>query len=236
MNRDEAIAHVRQRLSSLAFETPTVGALALSRLSYALPSSEAIKGVDAAGIAKDIIRKTIRHSHQANGGLAQDGRGSWAWFSRHVTENDRRWDFEVEVEIDVAGTAVITSVRVVRPGDDEPDPDDPDSPPEVEPRAPLTDADLLPHGMLACPCCGHATLSERGMYQICPICFWEDDGQDSADADEARNGPNRVSLTAGRASYLAIGASVEKDLPHVRKPTREEVQLRRFDAAGREVT
>ncbi|WP_442934511.1 CPCC family cysteine-rich protein [Micromonospora sp. CPCC 205546] len=24
-----------------------------------------------------------------------------------------------------------------------------------------------------CPCCGHATLSERGSHEICDECWWE---------------------------------------------------------------
>jgi hypothetical protein len=45
-------------------------------------------------------------------------------------------------------------------------------------------------GMLyACPCCQAKTLSERGGYDICQICFWEDDGQDNHDADTVRGGP-----------------------------------------------
>ena len=27
----------------------------------------------------------------------------------------------------------------------------------------------------ACPCCGYATLDARGEYDICAICWWEDD-------------------------------------------------------------
>ncbi|MFC3990026.1 CPCC family cysteine-rich protein [Actinoplanes siamensis] len=41
-----------------------------------------------------------------------------------------------------------------------------------------------------CPCCGHATLSERGSYEICDECGWEDDGQDNHDSAVVRGGPN----------------------------------------------
>ncbi|MFF1770133.1 CPCC family cysteine-rich protein [Streptomyces sp. NPDC058249] len=34
-------------------------------------------------------------------------------------------------------------------------------------------------GPYGCPCCGFLTLDERGSYEICPVCFWEDDGQDA---------------------------------------------------------
>ncbi len=230
----ELIRAIRAGADALRFESPTRGAIALTTLRWGLPASERHPGLSEAEIAFAIIRRTIRHSHRVDGGLDQYGNGSWLVFSRHVSEGDRRWDFEVDVAIDLQGQAMITDVRVVRPDDDVPDPDDPDAEP-IAPRAPLTAADLLPHGMLACPCCGHATLSERGFYQICPVCFWEDDGQDSADADVERGGPNRVSLRTGRATYLAIGASVEADRAHTRAPTREEVQLRRFDAEGNEI-
>ena len=40
-----------------------------------------------------------------------------------------------------------------------------------------------------CPCCGHPTLSERGVYEICPECGWEDDGQDDHDSAVVRGGP-----------------------------------------------
>ncbi|EJB9782664.1 hypothetical protein MXI60_003206, partial [Salmonella enterica subsp. enterica serovar Meleagridis] len=28
-----------------------------------------------------------------------------------------------------------------------------------------------------CPCCSYLTLPERGQYDVCPICQWEDDGR-----------------------------------------------------------
>ena len=30
--------------------------------------------------------------------------------------------------------------------------------------------------LFACPCCLYQTIKERGQYEICPVCFWEDDG------------------------------------------------------------
>jgi Cysteine-rich CPCC len=29
-----------------------------------------------------------------------------------------------------------------------------------------------------CPCCGCLTLDDRRRFEICSVCFWEDDGQD----------------------------------------------------------
>jgi len=77
---------------------------------------------------------------------------------------------------------------------------------------------------LRCPCCGFKTLGERGNYEICPVCFWEDDGHDDDDADEVLSGPNdNLSLTAGRTNYLEFGASRKQDLPYVRPPLPEEM-------------
>jgi len=29
-----------------------------------------------------------------------------------------------------------------------------------------------------CPCCASRTLTLRGGFEMCPVCWWEDDGQD----------------------------------------------------------
>jgi hypothetical protein len=76
---------------------------------------------------------------------------------------------------------------------------------------------------LACPCCRCRTLRERAGFEICPVCFWEDDGQDDADADEVRGGPNGdLSLTEARANYLVFGACEERLVDKVRAPAPEE--------------
>ncbi|MFD6332064.1 CPCC family cysteine-rich protein [Streptomyces niveus] len=53
-----------------------------------------------------------------------------------------------------------------------------------------------------CPCCGFLTLGERSSFEICPVCFWEEDGQDDHDADRVRGGSNgRLSLTEARRNF-----------------------------------
>ncbi|MFD7947021.1 CPCC family cysteine-rich protein [Streptomyces sp. NPDC059744] len=78
-------------------------------------------------------------------------------------------------------------------------------------------------GPYSCPCCGFVTLDERGSYEICPVCFWEDDGQDDQDADRVRGGPNgRLSLTEARRNFHAMGACDERCTQFVRDPLPDE--------------
>ena len=74
-----------------------------------------------------------------------------------------------------------------------------------------------------CPCCGYKTLCERGGYEICQVCFWEDDGQDDHDTDEARGGPNgSLSLTQARLNYKGCGAYDPKFQRNVKSALPEE--------------
>ncbi|MGX6601672.1 CPCC family cysteine-rich protein [Micromonosporaceae bacterium Da 78-11] len=84
--------------------------------------------------------------------------------------------------------------------------------------------DEQPGVRLACPCCGYLTLPSRGGHEICPVCGWDDDGQDDHDADELRGAPNKVSLTEARANFLEFGASERRRIPRVRPPEKSEVQ------------
>lgn len=54
-----------------------------------------------------------------------------------------------------------------------------------------------------CPSCGYLTLDQRCSWEICSLCFWEDDGQDDFDADKIFGGPNGdVSLTDYRIKFF----------------------------------
>lgn len=79
-----------------------------------------------------------------------------------------------------------------------------------------------------CPCCGHRTLRERGGFEVCPVCFWEDDGQDDVDAHVDRGGPNGGStLWQARTRFLKYGASTGSG-PHVRRASADEPKVRHW--------
>jgi hypothetical protein len=53
-----------------------------------------------------------------------------------------------------------------------------------------------------CPCCNYPTLPSWFDYDICYLCWWEDDGQDDDDADRVKGGPNSdYSLTEARTNF-----------------------------------
>ncbi|MFC7677457.1 CPCC family cysteine-rich protein [Paenibacillus sp. GCM10028914] len=66
--------------------------------------------------------------------------------------------------------------------------------------------------LLPCPCCNYETLVQRGEYDICPVCFWEDDGNN----DPSRySGPNHMTLSAGRRNFEKYGVCSEEDVKSV---------------------
>jgi hypothetical protein len=74
-----------------------------------------------------------------------------------------------------------------------------------------------------CPCCHNRTLIVRGGFELCPVCWWEDDGQDDADADAVRGGPNGgISLADARENYQRLGACDFLFARKVRPPRPEE--------------
>ncbi|MGE3174814.1 MAG: CPCC family cysteine-rich protein [Planctomycetota bacterium] len=84
---------------------------------------------------------------------------------------------------------------------------------------------------VACPCCGFLTLEDPGGFEMCPVCWWEDDGQGDADAEVARGGPNgTLSLAEARANFRSIGASAPEFVQSVRLPFPGRAAL--IDDAG----
>ena len=75
----------------------------------------------------------------------------------------------------------------------------------------------------ACPCCRFLTLHERGGFEVCKVCFWEDDGQDDQDASVVRGGPNgALGLEQARRNFAVHGACDETFKRSVRAPLPEE--------------
>ena len=76
----------------------------------------------------------------------------------------------------------------------------------------------------ACPCCGNYTYSQPigGTYDICPVCFWEDDGFQLNHPDYG-GGANTPSLNQARVNYKKFGACEERVLEYVRKPKKNEL-------------
>lgn len=82
----------------------------------------------------------------------------------------------------------------------------------------MSDSDRYP-----CPCCGFLTMpQDRGSYELCPVCFWEDDGVQFRDPSY-EGGANQVSLNDARANFARIGASEPELLDSVRPPRPEEM-------------
>jgi len=74
-----------------------------------------------------------------------------------------------------------------------------------------------------CPCCGCRTLEAPAALGLCPVCWWEDDGQEDADAREIRMTVNgHLSLDEAREHYSHCGAAHPRFLPYVRKAMAAE--------------
>ena len=72
-----------------------------------------------------------------------------------------------------------------------------------------------------CPVCGYLTLPARCDWDICPVCFWEDDVLES---DGDCNSPaNSQLLSEAQANFVSIGAVHPDMVKNVRslKPTEK---------------
>ncbi|MFQ5963916.1 MAG: CPCC family cysteine-rich protein [Candidatus Scalinduaceae bacterium] len=70
-----------------------------------------------------------------------------------------------------------------------------------------------------CPCCGYKSLSEKppGTFEICEICFWEDDAV-QFDNPDYKGGANDPSLREAQRNYIKFGACERRCVSCVRKP------------------
>lgn len=75
-----------------------------------------------------------------------------------------------------------------------------------------------------CPCCGYYTFDKkiRGTYEVCPVCYWEDDPIQLED-ETYEGGANKVSLKQARRNFLIFGACEERLIKYVRPPREDEL-------------
>ena len=81
--------------------------------------------------------------------------------------------------------------------------------------------------MIKCPVCGYLTISE--MWDICPVCFWEYEGDNETEKTGANHG---LSIIEARENYARFGACELEMLRTVRPPFECEVpEEKTFDKA-----
>lgn len=74
----------------------------------------------------------------------------------------------------------------------------------------------MARGRYTCACCGYRTLQEKpGSYEICTICFWEDDPVQLLDP-WFPGGANGASLEQAQQSFARVGVSEPRFKEHVR--------------------
>ena len=80
---------------------------------------------------------------------------------------------------------------------------------------------VFPH--LQCPCCGYYTLDyEAPDYDICPVCFWENNAHQFEDP-LCDGGPNHESLIEARILFRETGAVSDHIRKYVRHPKDREL-------------
>jgi len=73
-----------------------------------------------------------------------------------------------------------------------------------------------------CPCCGYKTFNEEpGHYDICRVCFWEDDPYQREHLNY-EGGANRVSLKTAQQNFIDFGACEFDMKRHTRMPGKDE--------------
>lgn len=90
-----------------------------------------------------------------------------------------------------------------------------------------------PSAQFLCPCCGFLTFDREpgGTFDLCPVCFWEDDPVQFEDHDCA-GGANHISLREAQINFRAFGASEQQFLTNVRPPRPDEIPSHKESGEG----
>ena len=82
-----------------------------------------------------------------------------------------------------------------------------------------------------CKCCGYFTMKDEpldpakhpGTFEICPVCFWEDDSLQFLNPDYS-GGANAVSLREAKQNFKKFRAAEKDMLKYVRPPRKNELK------------
>lgn len=75
-----------------------------------------------------------------------------------------------------------------------------------------------------CPCCGYLQFDALpGSYEICEICYWEDDGVQLRWPDRG-GGANDPSLIEAQQNFVQYGAMEERFSDNVRSPNDNDIR------------
>lgn len=73
-----------------------------------------------------------------------------------------------------------------------------------------------------CPCCDYRTLDKKCDWEICKVCFWEDDC--TLNLDEI-SGANHITLREGKENFLKFGACDKKSIELVDKAGKSKYKI-----------
>jgi Cysteine-rich CPCC len=71
------------------------------------------------------------------------------------------------------------------------------------------------HMKCQCDCCDYFTLDTKGHWEICPVCFWEDEAWGLNKPDHESGANHGLTLRQARENFARLGASSARWLQHV---------------------
>jgi len=66
-----------------------------------------------------------------------------------------------------------------------------------------------------CDCCDFFTIPEGRDYEICPVCFWEQDAFGVSEPRQSSGANNGLSLLEGRENFKTFGACDKRFIQNV---------------------
>ena len=75
-----------------------------------------------------------------------------------------------------------------------------------------------------CPCCKNLTFEDKtpGTFEICPVCYWEDDPLQFKDINYS-GGANKVTLKIAKENYKRFGAISKDFIKYTKKLNNNEI-------------